>query len=275
MAKNIYVGVNNVAKKPKNIYVGVNGVARKVKAAYVGVNGVARKVWPNTLLPDTYKRVEYISNATVRGGSNYMPHIKTGVNPDPYTKVYMKFMYANTTDSFSHHYIFSATEQLDNWTPSFAFGMNNFGNISYPDHAIEFRFFNRNSSAYHGPDNAWERDNFEHTNKLYEVLFNDGGKFYLNNQLIHTATDVSGSTINYPIRIFNTYYTTTYNKPGMTRIYSFKIWKNNTTLVRDFYPCYRISDNVNGLYDIVNNQFYSNANTDHPEDIARGPEIDG
>lgn len=45
MAKNAYVGVNNVARKCKNIYVGVNGIARKVKKVYVGANGVARQCY--------------------------------------------------------------------------------------------------------------------------------------------------------------------------------------------------------------------------------------
>ena len=44
------------------------------------------------------------------------------------------------------------------------------------------------------------------------------------------------------------------------KIYYAKIWNNNT-LVRDFIPCYRKSDNVIGLYDLVNNQFYTNAGT--------------
>ena len=41
------------------------------------------------------------------------------------------------------------------------------------------------------------------------------------------------------------------------RIYSCQI-KLNDTLVRDFVPCYRISDNERGLYDLVNNEFYTN-----------------
>lgn len=42
MAKGMYIGVNNVARKVKQIYIGVGGVARKVKKAYIGVGGVAR-----------------------------------------------------------------------------------------------------------------------------------------------------------------------------------------------------------------------------------------
>lgn len=39
-----------------------------------------------------------------------------------------------------------------------------------------------------------------------------------------------------------------------------KIYENNV-LIRDFIPCYRKIDNVVGLYDLMNNQFYTNAGT--------------
>ena len=42
------------------------------------------------------------------------------------------------------------------------------------------------------------------------------------------------------------------------KAYSFKIWDTDI-LVRDFVPCYRKSDNVIGMYDLVNNQFYTNS----------------
>lgn len=41
------------------------------------------------------------------------------------------------------------------------------------------------------------------------------------------------------------------------RIYSCKFYDSGT-LLRDFVPCYRTSDNVNGLYDLVEGTFYSN-----------------
>ena len=45
---------------------------------------------------------------------------------------------------------------------------------------------------------------------------------------------------------------------GQTRIYSCQIY-NDTTLALALVPCYRKSDNVAGLYDLVNNVFYTNA----------------
>lgn len=46
MAKNIYIGVGNVARKVTQPYFGVGSVARKVKAGYIGVGGVARQFFP-------------------------------------------------------------------------------------------------------------------------------------------------------------------------------------------------------------------------------------
>lgn len=50
MAKGIYVGAGNIARRAKKFYVGVDGIARKVKKIYVGVNGVARLAWSGAFL---------------------------------------------------------------------------------------------------------------------------------------------------------------------------------------------------------------------------------
>lgn len=49
MAKAMYIGVDNVARKVKKLYIGVDGVARKVKKGYIGVNGVARLFYSSGL----------------------------------------------------------------------------------------------------------------------------------------------------------------------------------------------------------------------------------
>ena len=54
-----------------------------------------------------------------------------------------------------------------------------------------------------------------------------------------------------------------------TKLYYCKVW-NNGTLVRNFIPCYRKSDNVIGLYDTVNDTFYTNAGTG---DFTYGTEV--
>lgn len=44
------------------------------------------------------------------------------------------------------------------------------------------------------------------------------------------------------------------------KLYSCKLYDNGT-LVRNFIPCYRKADNETGLYDLVNDVFYTNAGT--------------
>ena len=45
------------------------------------------------------------------------------------------------------------------------------------------------------------------------------------------------------------------------RLYNAKYYNDNDILIRNFIPCYRKSDNKVGLYDLVNNVFYTNAGT--------------
>lgn len=45
MAKGIYIGASDLARKMKKGYIGIDGVARKIKKVYIGVNGVARLCW--------------------------------------------------------------------------------------------------------------------------------------------------------------------------------------------------------------------------------------
>ena len=55
------------------------------------------------------------------------------------------------------------------------------------------------------------------------------------------------------------------------RIYECKIWHNGK-IIRDFVPCYRKIDNIAGMFDLVNNVFYTNKGTG---EFIRGPEMEG
>ena len=48
------------------------------------------------------------------------------------------------------------------------------------------------------------------------------------------------------------------------KIYGFKIWDNGT-LVRNYVPCVRVSDNFTGYYDLVNQTFLTQKNTSNAE----------
>ena len=55
---------------------------------------------------------------------------------------------------------------------------------------------------------------------------------------------------------------------GKYKLYGTKLYRDST-LVRDFIPCYKISTGKVGLYDKVNDVFYPNANTSG-DDFKKG-----
>ncbi|MBQ6517221.1 MAG: hypothetical protein IJI14_00790 [Anaerolineaceae bacterium] len=59
------------------------------------------------------------------------------------------------------------------------------------------------------------------------------------------------------------------NELGLVRLYHLNLWKGNN-LVRDFIPCYRLPDGEIGLYDTVNDVFYTNQGTG---EFIKGPSV--
>ena len=55
--------------------------------------------------------------------------------------------------------------------------------------------------------------------------------------------------------------TKTYEASAFIKLYTAKYYDSNDILIRNFIPCYRKLDNEVGLYDLVNNVFYTNAGT--------------
>ena len=66
--------------------------------------------------------------------------------------------------------------------------------------------------------------------------------------------------ISVNLTIFGLNQNGTITQNGQVRLYSFKIYDGNT-LVRDFVPSIRTTDDSIGLYDVQNNQFYTNSGT--------------
>lgn len=94
---------------------------------------------------------------------------------------------------------------------------------------------------------------------IISAIFNKGSwRTFVINWTIYTSTvannaDATSKTNNFCIFCDDRSTTLWYFK-----VYYFKIIKD-WTLVRDFIPCYRKSDSVIWLYDIVNDTFYTNS----------------
>ena len=118
MAKNQYIGVNNVARKVKQPYIGVNNVARKVKSGYVGVGGVARQYYESVVY-NTWKKWNNINGAnfylkdmtinSVVGSASYYDNTKisidNGLAPPKFLGVNMSTGYSSTMIQDNYRFV--------------------------------------------------------------------------------------------------------------------------------------------------------------------------
>lgn len=176
-----------------------------------------------------YQEVEYIESS----GTQY---INTGVNPNQDISIEAKLY---TEETGNKNWFGSVLWEDSNIT---GIGFNSFSTTQ-----VEW-IFNKNS--------IWVRSNAtDIVGKPFIVKFGNG-KLEINNNQIATFTTPDFS-IAQPISIFIRTGGIAYISG---RVYYFKIYDGDT-LVRDFIPCYRKSDNVIGLYDKVEDKFYTNAGT--------------
>ena len=80
---------------------------------------------------------------------------------------------------------------------------------------------------------------------------------YYDNQIIPINKTVSSFTGQTTITVLAQHQSIKYAHVGKVKVYSFKIY-NEEELIRDYIPCYRRIDGEAGLYDMVEEKFYSN-----------------
>ena len=272
MAKNIFVGVNGVARKPKAIYVGVNGVARRVKSVYVGVNGVAKQVYPGGVVPNNYTQFAYIDG---RCGFIY-----ADVNPLSYPRVVIDFSvfddhaYGGTlVDTYYYHNDYNS-DTGENWETAWILlyyasyfmtsYMGNCFNFFYsaeqidpntgyfPDESNYYTEFKSNASEGVLKNTRYKLD-FLNGNGVY--LYNSEGYYSIASHNLVGNISSKASITNQYGSPYNSYQNgiRLFGNDGV--IYGAKMYNGNT-LIRDYYPCYRNSDHYMGYYDSVNKIFY-------------------
>lgn len=176
-------------------------------------------------LPSTYQEVEYIWNS-------WTQYIDTGYYPNDKTTVQAKFIYTN----YSWGLLLGG------------------GTSSEADQLKLFRYQNNTYLDY----GSWDRYNriygsyITSTTDIYEVEF---GNRYVKDIPTDTVK-ISWSTVSFSAKSYT--FKILYVGRDFAKMYYVKIY-DNWTLVRDFVPCYRKSDNVIWMYDLVNKQFYTNA----------------
>lgn len=270
----LYIGVNGVPKKIKKMYVGVNGISKKIKKGYIGINGIPKLFYQDSILPEDYQQVEYIRN------SGYTQYINPGnIYPDSDTTVYIKYVAKARKSSSSGGKLFGY--DVRGYSNSYPYKSGSYLNYYYYLETDNYNYNRFGRYIYPSGDSSqYSYINFSSgigtLNKMNEILYNEpGGNFYENGTKKQTVT-VTFSNEN----MWNWNQTASW-KPrliilGMMEIesgngsaiitpadveyelYQCSVWQSGNQ-IRDMYPCYRKSDNVIGMYDIVGKTFYTNA----------------
>ena len=87
----------------------------------------------------------------------------------------------------------------------------------------------------------------------------------------NSYSKVTPTEVNYPMFLLARDKGGTATEKASYRVYSFKIYKPQTTLVRDYVPAKRLSDDVPGLYDMKNGTFSPSATETA---FVDGPEVE-
>jgi len=179
-------------------------------------------------LPSAYQEVEYIQST----GTQY---IDTGVNASSDLTISVEIISPDLTRQngiiysggvgWQNQYIQGECDS----EPVFHYGNNYYSNIRFASGGSVINFTQDRNKIYIGdsttPTYTFPESTFQTTWHIYLFCYNR-----------------SGSKGEY----------------GSHKLSKFTISENDV-LVRNFVPCYRKSDSVIGLYDLVNNTFYTNS----------------
>lgn len=179
-------------------------------------------------LPAGYQQVEYIEST----GTQY---IITDIIPNNSMGIYAK---VSTDDVVNNSNIIGANGQGDSrFFVSIKEGTANYG---------WNKFFKTNLSVS--------------PNVIYTIELNyyNSRVGVLNNEVAFTITDNLSSKATRPIYIFAVNWGGTANGNSIMKLYELKLTEG-ATIKHNFVPCYNINSGVIGLYDTVNDVFYTNA----------------
>ena len=201
--------------------------------AYFDRDGALDMRWfnPVPVVPSEYKSVEYIEST----GTQY---IDIGIKANQKTGFDIVY-YTNNELSGSTGYgsIFGARQgsasreyQLSTYSAGNAAGIFRYGTQTFNDPGIQ-KQVKQKISVRNG------------------VITSTGGvKTTLNAQTFDTPVNLS---------LFALHQNQTYIQHGSVRIYEFKLYDGDS-LIAHMIPCYRISDSVIGMYDLVRKSFFTN-----------------
>lgn len=192
----------------------------------------------NTSFTNTYTEVEYLESTTAGQyiNTNYILDFNTKIISKNMPTADSSFMFWGAKDSAKREYSAYYNGASNGLRP----------------------YFNYDGS--HSSQFYWGAMPI---NQIYEIEYDvkpTTQTFRLNGQTQTKTFDLSAAGIfDKPLLIFaSSQWNTTYAYNGPSRCYYLKVYNGPGTLVRDLVPCIRNSDNKPGMYDRVNNVFYTN-----------------
>ncbi len=190
-----------------------------------------------------YTRIEYLK-------STRSQYIDTGFCPTNTTEIRANIKFDNFDTNYrSNPYIFGVTDAENKKVFSVNFGA---------DVAQKDRFLFWTNVGNSNGDGVRFLDNVDKLTAKNQITFKSGLATYAGESTaLYTS---SWDKIDYSIYIF------AINASGQAKlmeskemyVYDFQIYDNGE-LVRNYIPCYRNSDKVTGLYDLVEKKFYTSA----------------
>lgn len=179
-------------------------------------------------LPAGYQEVEYIEST----GTQY---IITDIIPNNSIGVYAK---VSTNDVVNNSNIIGSKGTGDS------------------------RFFVgiKEETANYGWNNFFKTNLSVSPNVIYTIELNyyNSRVGVLNNEVGFTITNNLSSKATRPVYIFAVNWEGTPNGKSIMKLYELKLTEG-ATIKHNFVPCYNINSGVIGLYDTVNDVFYTNA----------------
>lgn len=208
-------------------------------------NGYDRLLYVKSFLPDSP------SASGTKSDSNGT-FINTGVNPTNNTKI--RAVFSNKVDS-------------RNWY--------SLGGVSDSSNQVVCYYTKSENRGYtfrHGNQDTYIDVNVVETGPVYCAII-EPAKYFIDDSAVQYVGNIF--SIEYPLHIFCCYkplQSPVYGNAIEATLYSFKIWEQNV-LIRNFIPCARKSDSEVGLYDIVNNTFYTSLDSSYS--FEAGPKYRG
>jgi len=201
--------------------------------------------------PSDYQKVEWLESS----GTQYLD---LGFKPNQDTRVLMDYQQTQYYNNPSGGvWLFGCRDGSSLNSYVFLIGSDGFYATPYRNTATSTTFTVRNLFV----------TNNTNRNVIYKARLNDGSKkmgTFNGDDILSRIRDGGDNYRNfscaYNFLLFTGNNGTTIANKVSMKVFEFKVW-NGETLSMDLMPCYRKSDNVAGMYDLVNGTFFTNQGT--------------